>query len=72
MMVNLNQPASDLSHENKVRDSRVVYTPKVQTQKTSFRVDDVISALSNAHENRRARQVVEWEKLARQHFQLNA
>lgn len=25
--------------------------------------DDVIAALSNAYENRRARQVVEWERL---------
>lgn len=66
MMVNRNQPATDLSPENKSRDNRVVYTPKVQ--KSSFRVDDVISALSNAHENRRARQVVEWERLAQQSF----
>jgi hypothetical protein len=71
-MVNLNQPATDFSPENKARDARIVYTPKAPPQKNSFRVDDVISALSNAHENRRARQVVEWERLARQHFQPNA
>lgn len=29
-------------------------------------IDDLIVALANAHENRRARQVTEWEKM-RQH-----
>jgi hypothetical protein len=30
-------------------------------------VDDVIASLANAHENRRARQVTEWEKMPRQY-----
>ncbi len=29
--------------------------------------DDVIASLANAHENRRARQVTEWERM-RQHY----
>ena len=33
-------------------------------------VDDVIVSLSNAYENRRARQATEWERLGRQGFQL--
>lgn len=71
-MVNLNQTATDLSPENKARGTRVPYTPKVSAQKNRHGIDDVISSLSNAHENRRARQVVEWERLTRQHFPLNA
>ena len=31
--------------------------------------DDLIVSLSSAYENERARQVVEWEKLARQNMQ---
>jgi hypothetical protein len=31
--------------------------------------DDLIVSLSSAYENQRARQVVEWEKLARQNLQ---
>ncbi|MFT3744422.1 MAG: hypothetical protein QM785_09005 [Pyrinomonadaceae bacterium] len=33
-----------------------------------FRFDDLIVSLSNAHENRRARQVTEWESMRRQNF----
>jgi len=31
-------------------------------------VDDVIASLANAPENRRARQVTEWERLRKQNF----
>lgn len=33
-------------------------------------VDDVIAYLANAHENRRARQVTEWERLGGHQLQL--
>jgi hypothetical protein len=33
--------------------------------------DDLIVTLSDAYENKRARQVVEWEKLGRQNLQQN-
>ena len=36
------------------------------------RVDDVITSLANAHENRRARQVNEWERMFRQSVQRAA
>ena len=36
------------------------------------RVDDVIAALANAPENRRARQVNEWERMFRQSVQRAA
>lgn len=35
-------------------------------------IDDVISHLANAHENRRARQVTEWERMLGQKMQRAA
>ena len=35
-------------------------------------VDDVIAHLANAHENRRARQVTEWERMGGQSMQRAA
>jgi hypothetical protein len=35
-------------------------------------IDDVIAHLANAHENRRARQVNEWERMFRQNVQRAA
>ena len=32
-------------------------------------IDDLILSLANAHENRRARQVTEWEKMRQHHVQ---
>ena len=34
--------------------------------------DDVIASLANATENRRARQVSEWERMRCQHFRVPA
>lgn len=41
-------------------------------QKDSFYNDDLIGSLADAYENKRARQVVEWEKLRRQNVQRGA
>ena len=38
--------------------------------KNNPRFDDLIVSLANAHENRRARQVSEWEKMRQQHFRM--
>jgi hypothetical protein len=38
-------------------------------QKENFLNDDLILSLSDAHENKRARQVFEWEKVRRQNAQ---
>jgi hypothetical protein len=38
-------------------------------QKDNFSSDDLIVSLSDAYENKRARQVFEWEKLRRQNVQ---
>ena len=35
-------------------------------------VDEVITSLANAHENRRARQVTEWQQLGAQTFRAAA
>ena len=40
--------------------------------KESPLVDDVIAQLANAHENRRARQVTEWERMPGQRVQVTA
>lgn len=53
------QPARSVDPLNKT----VLAKPKYRL--TS---DDVIAALANAPENRRARQVGEWERLRRQSF----
>jgi len=34
-------------------------------------IDDIISSLANAHENRRARQVTEWQRVAAQSFRMS-
>jgi hypothetical protein len=34
-------------------------------------VDDIITSLANAHENRRARQVTEWQRLGAQTFRAS-
>jgi hypothetical protein len=41
-------------------------SPPKKTTENSSDIDAVISALGNAYENKRARQVVEWEKQWRQ------
>jgi hypothetical protein len=38
-------------------------------QKENFSNDDLILSLSDAYENKRARQVFEWEKVRRQNVQ---
>jgi ribosomal protein L18 len=42
---------------------------RASKQKENFSNDDLIVSLSNAHENKRARQVFEWEKVRRQNAQ---
>ena len=46
--------------------------PTAQPRNTIARpFDDLIVSLANAHENRRARQVTEWERMRRQYFPLS-
>lgn len=39
---------------------------------SKLRSDDIISSLANAHENRRARQVTEWQQLGAKTFRAVA
>jgi len=45
---------------------------RISKQKENLSGDDLIGSLADAYENRRARQVVEWEKLRRQNVQRAA
>ena len=42
---------------------------RASKQKENFSNDDLIVSLSDAYENKRARQVFEWEKVRRQNAQ---
>ncbi len=45
---------------------------RTSKQKENYSNDDLIVSLSDAYENKRARQVFEWQKIRRQHAQRNA
>ena len=46
-----------------------ILSARIYRQKETFSNDDLIVSLSDAYENKRARQVVEWEKIRRQNAQ---
>ncbi|HEX3102630.1 MAG TPA: hypothetical protein VHQ01_12590 [Pyrinomonadaceae bacterium] len=46
--------------------------PASRNTKDNPVIDDVIAHLANAHENRRARQVTEWERMFRGNAQRTA
>ena len=63
--INYNQALSaDTPNRIYLREPRASATPKF--------VDDVIAHLANARENRRARQVSEWERSQRHRFRVAA
>ena len=43
-----------------------------QASAKAIYIDDIITSLANAHENRRARQVTEWQRVAAQTFRAAA
>lgn len=45
---------------------------RVSQQKNNLTNDDLIVSLADAHENKRARQVFEWERVRRQNVQRAA
>ncbi len=47
-------------------------TARISKQRENPSGDDLIVSLSDAYENKRARQVVEWEKVRRQNVQRAA
>ncbi len=44
---------------------------RISKSKENFSNDDLIMSLSDAYENKRARQVIEWERIRRQNAQRN-
>ncbi len=66
---------------NKLNENETLAVVKYFSQLLSTRIskqtensagDDVIVSLSDAYENKRARQVFEWEKVRRQNMQRTA
>jgi hypothetical protein len=53
------------------RSSDTLSSPRISIINSST-IDDVIGSLANAYENKRARQVVEWERLWRQKLSDNS
>ena len=49
--------------------SEIVSTRKTKSKDSQTTNDDLIVSLSDAYENKRARQVFEWEKARRQNVQ---
>ena len=62
----------ELERSNLHETSRTKFSPEPFTPARSQpkQIDDLIVSLANAHENRRARQVTEWEVMGRHHVQL--
>jgi len=52
-------------------DLSQLFSQRISKSKDNASGDDLIVSLSDAYENKRARQVVEWEKLARLNLQQN-
>lgn len=67
---------------NKLNENETIavldYISEILTNRTATLIskensnDDLINSLSNAYENKRARQVFEWEKTRRQNIQRAA
>ena len=57
---NSEHPSQDHNSQRRTGSAKQVY------------VDDVIASLANAHENRRSRQVTEWQRVAAQTFRATA
>ncbi len=49
-----------------------ILSRRISKSKENQPNDDIIASLSDAHENKRARQVFEWERIRRQNVQRNA
>lgn len=67
-MVNHIDSTREFTHDNSQQHiSDTHFSDRTRTNK-SFRFDDLIVTLANAHENRRARQVTEWESMRHKSF----
>ena len=68
--------ANRLNSDNARRSTIPAHDPKFTQQRIASAktviLDDVITSLANAHENRRARQVTEWQSVAAKSFRAAA
>lgn len=68
--------AIDKLNENKTlaadKDISRLLSNRASKSKDNYSNDDLIVSLSDAYENKRARQVFEWEKVRRQNVQRAA
>lgn len=65
--------ANRIDADNRPRQKTDTPTHLSPTSNRSLpRIDDVIVALANSHENRRARQVSEWEQMRHRSFPMTA
>jgi hypothetical protein len=65
--LNENETSAVLQYISKLLSARIA-----QQKTKSFQNDDLIVSLANAVENKRARQVFEWERVRRQNAQRAA
>lgn len=77
-----NQPNKNIAREtDKLNENETqavvgyisqLLSKRISKQKENLRDDDLIGTLADAYENKRARQVVEWERMRRQNAQRAA
>lgn len=65
--LNENETSAVLQYISKLLSARIA-----QQKNNSFQSDDLIVSLADAIENKRARQVFEWERMRRQNAQRAA
>ncbi len=71
---NLGREIDTLTKSDKTARGRLSQTRPSRNPNSKHNppIDDVIAHLANAHENRRARQVTEWERMFRANVQRAA
>ena len=67
----VNRISIDTTRKPQFPSDRNSSQTRISSAKAVF-VDDIITSLANAHENRRARQVTEWQRVAAQTFRATA
>lgn len=64
-MVNQIDNKLDFSSDSNRQSDPARHSVLRSRQNSTYRIDDVIASLANDYENRRARQVSEWERMGR-------
>jgi hypothetical protein len=71
-MVNRINRKSDSKADKLTHQGNWVSAARTSVSSQPKYIDDLIVSLANAHENRRARQVIEWEQMPRHYIQRSA